>query len=209
VLTIHRLSSVGRAFIAVLVVACRADGDGEEQTPGANAFAGVAAADRAQADSLVAHIRRRVAEIERELPTYRGRTLELSGYSLEGGSLDAFGVEGVSRGGVRKLVATHYAETGRTVQTLYYGDFSPDSLIFATKLREYYDRPLSGKVTLREEEEFYFAQGSLLRWRDANGRVRGPTDVEARTRAAEIWRDSGDLMRCGTGPSDAGCHRSS
>lgn len=156
-------------------------------------------------DSLVARIRARVADIERELPTYRQLTRDLAGYSLEGGTLDAFGV---SPGGVRKVVATHYGETGRTIQTLYYGELSPGSLIYVIERREHYDRLLSGTVAHREQEEFFFADGTLLRWRDADRRSRGPAAAEARARGAEIFRMSNELMRCISRRSDTSCRLS-
>jgi hypothetical protein len=64
---------------------------------------------------VIARVRARFAEIEREAPTYRRTTRELQGFSLEGGKLVGF-----YRGSeLRKLSAHHYGESGEATEEYY------------------------------------------------------------------------------------------
>ena len=156
-------------------------------------------------DSIVAVIDTRVADIERSLPRYRVLDRDLLGLSAEGGRLIAFGPEGVIGGGVRKVIATHLGETGRAEQTFYYDANPVESLILVVEKRGYYDRPLSESVSREASEVFYFSDGSLIRWRDTTGRVRGSDEAQARSRAEDLRRESAQLHNCASGLDGPAC----
>ena len=158
------------------------------------------AADRAEMDAAVARIRRRYVIIERALRDYVHERRELAPgeFSLEGGSADAW----FSDAGLRKLSATHFGETGRTREQLY---FWADTLIFAYEVEERYERALNAetpvRVVSRIEQRYYFADTVLVGWIGTRrGRGVQPPPAEAVERAAELRRTGAALRALFTGP---------
>lgn len=149
--------------------------------------------------SRAAAIESSVALIEEQLPRYRAYARDLTGLSSEGGRLEAFGSEGVATGGIRKLVVTHFGETGRTRQSFYFVADSVRALILARNDREYYDQRLSGVLQRRANETFYFWNGTLLHVRDTSGGLHTSADPDVRARAAELTEELPDLYRCASG----------
>jgi len=138
----------------------------------------------AASDEAVSVIRRRYAAINRGLPKYRVVKKELSGFSTEGGELVAY-FDGAT---VAKLTATHYGETGRSLEEFYYWG---GELIFVFRRRYTYDAPMSGKVSSTAEDRFYFKGGALIRWVDERARKVAPGGgeyVEAQARHLESSR---------------------
>ena len=132
---------------------------------------------------LISSIRERYAAVNKNLSKYRVVKKELSGFSAEGGELVAY-FEGAS---VVKMAATHLGETGRWLEEFYYRG---GELVFVFSRRETYDAPMSGKVSRRAEERFYFAGGRLIRWLDSRGRAVAPGRGEYREAQARYLDSS-------------------
>ena len=134
-------------------------------------------------DAAISAIRRRYASINRATAKYRAVKKELSGFSTEGGELVAY-FDGES---VVKLTATHFGETGRSLEEFYYWD---GKLIFVFRRQETYDVPLSGRVSKAAEDRFYFDDGRLIRWLDSRGRAVAPGRGEYREAQARYLDSS-------------------
>ncbi len=113
-------------------------------------------------DAVVARIRQEVQRID-ALRLTAQHTIELEGFSLEGGEARVF-LEG---GRVARVTATHLGESGRTVETIYFRGGSP---IFVFRRSMRYDR-LHGRVQSTEEERFYFDRNGMIRWRGADRKL--------------------------------------
>jgi len=143
---------------------------------------------RALEERQVAEIRRWYAVIEQEVPTYRQVRRDLSGFSVEGGKLDAY----FDNASLRKLVAIDSAESGRRMRRFYY---RADSLVFVHELTEPYVHPPDSATVRRKEDRYYFAGGRLIRWIDDRGREIVPTSTEARKEEAELFRLSAAIQK--------------
>lgn len=108
-------------------------------------------------------IRSRYAAINKNIRRYKKVNRELSGYSAEGGTMEAY-FDGVN---IKKLVAHFYGEMGRTDEEYYFWN---DQLIFVFRRESHYDRPLSGKVISIKENRFYFDNLHMIRWIDETGK---------------------------------------
>ncbi|HEX8671107.1 MAG TPA: hypothetical protein VF710_04435 [Longimicrobium sp.] len=113
-------------------------------------------------EAIVARIRQEVQRID-ALRLTAQHTIELEGFSLEGGEARVF-LEG---GRVARVTATHLGESGRTVETIYFRGGSP---IFVFRRSMRYDR-LHGRVQSTEEERFYFDRNRMIRWRGADQKL--------------------------------------
>lgn len=152
---------------------------------------------RAAEDPVILRIRAHFTVIEREASTYQCRSLDLEGFSAEGGSLEACyaGRE------LRRLSATYLGETGRASERYYFWN---DSLEFLFGKVEHYDRPLSGRVRSTEEERLYWNRGQLIRW--LQGKTRQPlTNAAARERNSEARESARKLAACAAKGADSTC----
>lgn len=139
----------------------------------------IAAAIRAANPSVedkVKVIRAHYAEIERDLKDCRQVKRDLPEESTEGGQLTAY----LKDSSVRKLSANFFGEMGRTLMEYYFWD---SQLIFVLRVESRYTKILSGVVKSKTEERFYFADGSLIRWLDAEKKdVTASAEKAARER---------------------------
>ena len=142
-----------------------------------------AAAAAPQNEALIATIRSRFATINQNLGRYRKVRKDLEGESAEGGTLVAH-LDGKS---VRKVVATHYGETGRAIEEYYYWD---DQLIFVLRKEFHYTRPLSGKVRSIAENRFYFDGGRLIRWLDQKRKTVRPEETGYGEQQEQLLNDA-------------------
>ncbi|HEX8848612.1 MAG TPA: hypothetical protein VF761_03680 [Gemmatimonadaceae bacterium] len=163
-------------------------------------LATMAAAPRIAAhreDTAILRIRAHFTRIEKEAPTYRCRSLDLDGFSAEGGTVEACyaGQE------LRRLSASYLGESGRASEKFYFWN---DSLEFLFGTVEHYDRPLSGRVARTEEERLYWDGGNLIRWLKGTTRqaVRGPAATERSGEARETARK---LRECAARMADSVC----
>ena len=152
---------------------------------------------RAAEDAVILRIRAHFTLIERAASTYQCRSLDLEGFSAEGGSLEACyaGRE------LRRLSATYLGETGRASEQYYFWN---DSLEFLFRKVEHYDRPLSGRVSSTEEERLYWNRGQLIRW--LQGKTRQPlTNAAARERSSEARESARKLAACAAKGAESTC----
>jgi len=133
-------------------------------------------------------IRSRYAAINKNLQRYRKVKKELEGYSAEGGSLEAY-FDGDS---IRKIVATHYGESGRALEEFYFWD---DQLIFVFRKDFQYDKPLSGRVSSSKENRFYFDKNMLIRWIGDGGKQVSSNQSEYGEKQREYLESSQQLLK--------------
>jgi hypothetical protein len=78
------------------------------------------------------------------------------------------------------LSAKFLGETGKALMEYYFWD---DQLIFVLRVESHYTKPMSGVVKTKTEERFNFADGSLIRWLDAQKKdVTASAEKSARER---------------------------
>ena len=145
----------------------------------------------APADSAVRLIREHYATIERELPGYRCRVLELQGFSLEGGELRAC----YAGGQLRKLTAVHYGETFRSEEQFFFWDRQVE-FVFRVHVTYAIPFPHAAGVRERAEDRFYFVDGRLVRWLGPGRAPRSGAAPDARGEAAEMLELARRLASC-------------
>jgi hypothetical protein len=138
----------------------------------------------------------RAAAIDTGAASYRHGVRDLRGISVRAGTLDSFH-EGAA---LQKLVATCFGKTGRAVDTFYFQETIP---FLVVRTEERYGQPGGGRITWRTVERLYFSRGRLLRYVDAEGRVRDVTDGRVRDRADNVLADSRRLAGLLGGPGSA------
>jgi hypothetical protein len=134
-----------------------------------------------QANDAIESIRQHYATINQNVARYRRVKKNLSGFSAEGGELNAF-FHGPT---VMKMVATFFGETGRTVEEYYFWN---GQLIFILQTENRYDKPLSGKVVKKTENRFYFKDDKLIRWLDENGKEVASDSAEYGTKQTDYLK---------------------
>ncbi|HEX8096459.1 MAG TPA: hypothetical protein VF507_00425 [Pyrinomonadaceae bacterium] len=140
-----------------------------------------------KADDEIDAIRAHYATINKGVARYRKVKKDLSGYSTEGGTLEAY-FDGAS---VKKIVATFYGEGGKAVEEYYYWD---DQLIFVYRKESRYSAPSSGKVVSATEDRFYFNGGRLIRWVEGKGKQVAPDKSEYGEKQKEYLENSGKFV---------------
>lgn len=139
------------------------------------ATASIQAADSA-VEEKVKTIRAQYSEIEGSLKNCKQVKRDLPGESAEGGELTAY----LKDSSIRKLSAKFFGETGKALEEYYFWD---NQLIFVLRVESHYTKPMSGVVKNKTEERFYFANGSLIRWLDAQKKdVTASAEKSARER---------------------------
>jgi hypothetical protein len=131
---------------------------------------------------LVQSIRKQYTAINQRARRFRKVQKELSGFSLEGGKLVAY-FDGAA---IVKLVATHYGESGRTLDEYYYAN---EKLIFVFHRESHYDRPLSGRIAHTYVNRFYFANHKLIEWSNTQGRPM-PNGIDDYQREQEKYLET-------------------
>ncbi len=173
-----------RCALAIVTVAslwaCSTPHAADDTTRRDTPKSGSAAAEEHRAeDPAILRTRAHFAQIEREVPGYRCRTLDLQGFSAEGGGLEAC----YAGNELRRLSTTYLGESGRGKEQYY---FWGDSLEFLIRHSEHYSQPLSGKVVSSDEDRFYWSGGRLIRWVSGSStqplNTPGATDQERTAR---------------------------
>jgi hypothetical protein len=122
-------------------------------------------------------IRGHYSEIEGSLKNCKQVKRDLPGESAEGGELAAY-FKGPS---LRKLSAKFLGESGKALEEYYFWE---DQLIFVLRVESHYTKPMSGVTKEKTEERFYFADGNMIRWLDAQKK-----DMPASAEKASCERD--------------------
>jgi hypothetical protein len=139
-------------------------------------MAGLARAADSSVEEKVKSIRAHYSEIESSLKRLTRVKREVLDESTEGGELIGY----IKDSSLRKIRATFYGEMGKTLKEYYFWD---NQLIFVLRVTFRYNKPLSGVVKTKTEERFYFADGSLIRWLDAQAKdMTASTEKPARER---------------------------
>ena len=131
--------------------------------------------------SHAAQTRAHYAAVEKAVPKLKPIKRELDGYSGERGELTAY----FQNGAPRKMIVRHFFNTFRIIDELY---FWQGRLFFVLETTESYDvsnnEPIkTGKITGRSQNRFYFDNGQLTRWINADGKIiEGGIDFEAQER---------------------------
>ena len=127
-------------------------------------------------------IRTKYAQIEKALKDCRQVKRDLPGESAEGGELTAW----FRDRSVTKLSALFYGESGKALEEYYFWD---SELIFVFRVESHYTQPMSGVVKTKTEDRFYFADGKLIRWLDADKKPRA-LDAETEKRGRELLTEA-------------------
>ena len=130
---------------------------------------------------LINRADKRSTTVERVLPNYSEEGSILTGYYS--GSV------------LRKIEAVFYGETGQAVEEFY---FWHGRLIFVLRTDLFYNQPLGMAAARRtdvhgirrEQTRFYFNQGKLIRWLDANQTPVATEGITARNREHELLQDA-------------------
>ncbi len=141
----------------------------------------------ATADAI-ATIRSRYATINKNQQRYRKVKKDFSGYSAEGGTMEAY-LDGKA---VMKIVATHFGESGRAVEEYYYWD---GRLIFVYRRDSMYDNPSSAKVVSTSEDRFYFDNDKLIRWIGGSGQQVPSAQNEYGEKQSYFLKMSSELLK--------------
>ena len=135
------------------------------------------------AHSQVADINRDVAIVQARLPQFRRDSVQLWGFSSEGGVAIAYRD---SAGAVRLIRVQLFGESGKTAQDFY---FQRGALILCSKRDHIYNMPFNFSDTVARQEglpafdpkktrvvreSFYFRDRQLVRWRDQKGVLLAP-----------------------------------
>jgi hypothetical protein len=137
-------------------------------------------------DPVVRSIRDRTREIAAKEKSFHKRVQVVEECSEEGGKLLALR-EGPK---VRKIVFRSFGESGRAVDEYYFDD---DTLYFAHRVEERYDRPLSGVVAETFEDRLYFDRGALHLW--VRGKATTPVPMsEWAEKARRVQQDASAVL---------------
>jgi hypothetical protein len=115
-----------------------------------------------QLAAKVASIKKQMTYVEMKL-LYRCQRVRtsLTGFSTEGGTLNAFFLKAIPR----KMVAEHMGEMGRATEYYY---FWKGRLIALERVETRYDKPF-GKAHSVTMESLFFSDGKLISHRDVTG----------------------------------------
>jgi hypothetical protein len=154
-------------------------------------------------DPAILHIRQEYQSIRNAMPTMQSEPSELSGYSTEGGEAQAFRD---STGDIRLIKVELYFESGKVFEEFYYEN---GKLIFAFYQSHRYNVPfnvtpemaqeIGGEAfdpekTVITEDRYYFDNGSMIRWLDANKREVTPDSTEFKKSEKEIMDMSHKML---------------
>ena len=138
------------------------------------------------ADSTISQIRKEYQSIRNALPKLKGESVELSGYSTEGGEARVYRD---TKANIRLIKVALYFESGKEIREYYYQN---GLLIFAFYESHRYNvpfyvtpntakeigiEPFDPKKTKITKDIYYFSNGKMIRWMEENKR-----DVEVNSK---------------------------
>jgi hypothetical protein len=113
---------------------------------------------------------------------------DLEGFSTEGGSLKTWEYMGHPK----KIAIEIFGEMGKTLEEYYFFD---GDLIFAFQQAAEYESPHDAKVKTVREDRFYFHQGTLLKWVDADKKEVPPGGPLGMEKAKEVLNEAAKFGR--------------
>jgi hypothetical protein len=117
-------------------------------------------------------IRRHYSIVNNNLRHYSHTERELTGYSTEGGFLNAYFLGSKPR----KVVVQLYGCQSQ-IQEEYY--FWNNQLFFVLQVQLRYESLASSKIVGREESRYYFSRGRLVRWLNPEKKPLAVTGAKA------------------------------
>ncbi len=157
----------------------------------------------ASADPRIDDIRKEYQAVRSALPTYTRESVEVTGYSAEGGTAKAFRD---ARGNIRLIRVELCGESGKIFEEYYYRN---ESLIFAfyehyrynvpfnvseETIKEMRIEPFDPKKTKITEDRYYFHNGTMIKWLDEEKRVVNTQSREFRETAKEVMDFSDEMF---------------
>lgn len=115
-------------------------------------------------EEIILEIRKKYADINNNINSYKKVKRDLIGESTEGGELEGY----LNNGELKKLIATYYGEMGKLIEEYYFWD---NRLFFVFTQDYIYNKPMSmdgSKVEKKDENRYYFHKDKLIRWLDPN-----------------------------------------
>ncbi len=139
-------------------------------------------------------IRKQYVDINAGATGYTKKQRDLSGFSAEGGTLVGY----YRKDALKKIVATYYGESGRTIHEFY---FANGALIFMLSTDLRYTGSLreaangSGGIASTKHDRFYFAEGTLIRWLSPDGKNEPTQDRTGKQKEKELKADVVELRK--------------
>lgn len=170
-------------------------------------FAGISAllfAAASLAEDLgIVHIRKEYQAIRNALPQLKTETVELSGYSTEGGEAKAFRD---GKGNIRLVKVELFFESGKVFEEFYYEN---GALIFVLYTKHRYNVPFfvtpetakeiggeafDPKKTTVTEDRYYFNKAKMIQWLDEKKNRVSPQGKEFKDAEKEILETSNEML---------------
>lgn len=154
-------------------------------------------------DPRISDIRKEYQTIRNAVSSLHQETVELDGYSTEGGVAKAFRD---TKGGIRLIRVELYGESGKVFEEYYYRD---GLLIFVFYEHHRYNvpfnvspevakemgiEPFDPKKTKLTEDRYYFANGTMIKWLDEEKKDVEIKSKEFRDAAKEVIDFSNEML---------------
>lgn len=151
----------------------------------------------------IVHIRKEYQSIRNALPRLKAETVELSGYSTEGGEAQAFRD---SKGNIGLVKVELFFESGKVFEEFYYEN---GALIFVLYTNHRYNVPFfvtpetakeiggeafDPKKTTITEDRYYFNNGKMIQWLDEKKNSVKPQSKEFKDAEKEIMETSNEML---------------
>lgn len=163
----------------------------------------VLGASLTSADQRVTDIRKEYQAIRSALSSYSQETVDLDGYSTDGGTARAFRD---GKGKIRLIRVELYGESGKAIEEYYYRN---GLLMFAFHEHHRYNvpynvseetakelgiAPFDPKKTKIRENRYYFDTGAMIKWVDEEKKDVEAGSAEFRDRAKEVVDFSDEML---------------
>ena len=147
------------------------------------------------ANNVLENINATVKQIDQRQKTYQSKTKAVVGLSSEGAEIKYY----YQQKNLIKISAHFVDKMGFAQEDLY---FNNNLLIFITTTTDHTDKPF-GKLTSKEENNYYFSDGKMIEWINEKGIQVKPTTslfiskaLELKTTADEYVEISRSKYQC-------------
>lgn len=138
-------------------------------------------------EEIIAEIRAKFEEINKNSASYQTKSMDLTGESTEGGELKSY----YQNEALQKADVNYYGEMGKLTEEYY---FSEGNVFFVFTQQHAYDQPIymeGSKVVKTEEHRYYFHNNKLIRWLDPN--KEKVADADFKQKESEIFQKINEL----------------
>lgn len=155
------------------------------------------------AQSSVADIDREAAVVQRTLSSLKKDSVDLTGYSAEGGLAVIYRD---SAGAIRLIHVQLFGESGQSIQDFY---FRGDALALCREEEQTYNVPMNISDSMAKEfgteafdpkktrvvhNRYYFRDGRMIRWQKDTGMLVAPQAPEFRDTAQNLLSFANELV---------------